>query len=99
MIGGSEAATMKRRYLLMATSIFGLDLAIDVSLMVLSGALTQAWLTVGMGVICLLLGNFLVSRWLCAPIAAFHNGRASFDSIQRMLTQLPLLTARTVGIL
>lgn len=99
MIGAAEAATMKRRYLLMATSIFGLDLAIYVSFMVLSGAWTQAWLTVGMGVICLLLVNWLVARRLFGPIAAFLNGRASFDSIQRRLTQLPLLTARTVGIL
>jgi class 3 adenylate cyclase len=52
-----------------------------------------------MGVICLLLVNWLVSRWLFGPIAAFLEGRASFDSIQRRLTQLPLLTARTVGIL
>ena len=99
MITAAEARALQRRYVLMATSIFGLDLAITVAFMVLSGAWTQAWRTIGMGAICLLLVNWLVARWLFGPIAAFLEGRASFDSIQRRLTQLPLLTARVVGIL
>jgi len=97
VITAAEARALQRRYVLMATSIFALDLAITVGFMVLSGSWTQAWLTVGMGVICLLVVNWLVSRWLFGPIAAFLEGRASFASIQRRLTQLPLLSARTVG--
>ena len=99
MITAAEARALQRRYVLMATSIFALDLAITLSFMVLSGAWTQAWRNVGMGAICLLLVNWLVSRWLFTPIADYLQGRASFESIQRRLTQLPLLTARIVGIL
>jgi len=64
MITAAEARALQRRYVLMATSIFALDLAITLSFMVLSGAWTQAWRNVGMGAICLLLVNWLVSRWL-----------------------------------
>jgi len=99
MITAAEARALQRRYVLMATSIFALDLAITLSFMVLSGAWTQAWRNVGMGAICLLLVNWLVSRWLFRPIADYLQGRVPFDAIQRRLTQLPLLTARIVGIL
>jgi class 3 adenylate cyclase len=99
MIAAAEALALQRRYVLMATSIFGLDLAISVSFMVLSGAWTQGWRTVGMGVIFLLVVNWLIARWLFGPVADFLNGRAPFDSIQRRLTQLPLQTARVVGVL
>ena len=99
MIGTTEAAALQRRYILMSTSIFGLDLAISVSFMILSGAWSNAWRTVGMGVILLLIVNWTVARWLFRPIAAYLAGRLPFDAIQRRLTQLPLLTARVVGIL
>src|SRR6185312_399087 len=49
--------------------------------------------------ILLLIVNWTVARWLFRPIAAYLAGRLPFDAIQRRLTQLPLLTARVVGIL
>ncbi len=99
MIAAAEAQTLQRRYMLMATSIFVLDLAISVSFMVMSGAWSNAWRTVGMGVIFLLVVNWTVARWLFRPIADYLAGRVPFASIQRRLTQLPLLTARAVAIL
>ena len=99
MIGAAEARVLQRRYVLMATSIFALDLAISVAFMVVSGAWSNAWRTVGMGVILLLIVNWAVARRLFRPIAGYLEGRASFDTIQRQLTQLPLMTASAVGIL
>ena len=95
----TEIAALRRRYLWMATSIFFLDLGITVIFMVMSGAWGNAWRTVGAGVILLLALNWMISRHLFAPIKDYLEGRAPFDSIQRRLTQLPLLTATRVGIL
>ncbi|CAN5188374.1 hypothetical protein BH10PSE6_BH10PSE6_16320 [soil metagenome] len=94
-----EIAALHRRYLLMATSIFALDLAITLTFSLLSGAWANAWRTVGAGVILLLVFNWTISSWLFAPIQDYLQGKASFDSIQRRLTQLPLLSAARVAIL
>lgn len=93
----TEIAALRRRYLLMATSIFALDLAITVLFMVLSGVWGNAWRTVGIGVLLLLTFNWTISSRLFAPIQDFLRGGTSFDSIQRRLTQLPLLSAARVG--
>jgi class 3 adenylate cyclase len=95
----AEIAALRRRYLLMATSIFALDLAITVTYSVLSGAWENAWRTIGAGVIMLLAFNWTISSRLFAPIQAYLEGKTSFDSIQRRLTQLPILSAARVGIL
>jgi class 3 adenylate cyclase len=95
----AEIAGLRRRYLLMATSIFALDLAITVTYSVLSGAWSNAWRTIGAGLLLLLVFNWTISSRLFAPIQDFLEGKASFDSIQRRLTQLPLLSAARVGIM
>lgn len=95
----TEIAGMRRRYLLMATSVFALDLAISIIFSLLSGAWSNAWRTIGAGVILLLALNWTISSWLFAPILDYLQGKASFDSIQRRLTQLPLLSAARVAIL
>jgi class 3 adenylate cyclase len=95
----AEIAALRRRYLWMATSIFFLDLGITVIFMVMSGAWGNAWRTVGAGVILLLAFNWMISRRLFAPIQDYLEGRVPFASIQRRLTQLPLLSAARVGIL
>jgi class 3 adenylate cyclase len=55
--------------------------------------------TIGAGVIFLLLVNGLIARWLYQPIQGYLEGTVAFATIQRRLTQLPLLSARTTGIL
>jgi len=95
----AEIAALRRRYLWMATSIFFLDLGITVIFMVMSGAWSNAWRTIGAGVILLLALNWMISRQLFAPIKDYLEGRVPFESIQRRLTQLPLLSAARVGTL
>ncbi len=95
----AEIAAMRRRYLWMTTSIFFLDLGIAVTFMLLSGSWTNGWRTVSVGVIFLLVANWLIARWLYQPIQAYLEGMLPFASVQRRLTQLPLLSARTTGIL
>jgi class 3 adenylate cyclase len=99
MILASEAAAMRRRYIQMATSVFLLDLAITVGFNLVSGSWANAWRTFGIGVIFLLTVNWTAARWLFRPIDDYLGGRLPFAAIQRRLTQLPLLTARTVGLL
>lgn len=95
----TEIAALRRRYLLMATSIFVLDLAITLTFSLLSGAWANAWRTIGAGVILLLAFNWTISGWLFAPIQDYLQGKTPFESIQRRLTQLPLLSAARVGIM
>lgn len=94
-----EIGDLRRRYLFMATSIFVLDLAITVTYSLLSDAWENAWRTIGAGVILLLAFNWTISSRLFAPILDYLEGRTSFDSIQRRLTQLPILSAAWVGIM
>ncbi|WP_428665491.1 adenylate/guanylate cyclase domain-containing protein [Reyranella sp.] len=95
----TEIAALRRRYLLMATSIFVLDLAITLIFSALSGAWANSWRTIGAGVILLLAFNWTISSRLFAPIQDYLEGKTSFDSIQRRLTQLPILSAAGVGIM
>jgi len=95
----AEIAGLRRRYLLMATSIFALDLAITLTFSLLSGAWANAWRTIGAGLIMLLAFNWTISSRLFAPIQDYLQGKTSFDSIQRRLTQLPILSAARVGVM
>jgi class 3 adenylate cyclase len=95
----AEIAAIRRRYLLMATSIFLLDLAITVIFTAVAGSWFNLWRTGGIGVVLLLGVNGLLARWLFEPIRHFLEGHASFESCERRLTQLPLLTARGVAAL
>ncbi len=94
-----EIAALRRRYLWMATSIFFLDLAITLIFSATTGSWNNFWRSEGAGV--LLLGglNWLIARQLFEPIRRFLAGELPFDDIQRRLTQLPLLTARYVGLI
>ena len=98
MITAADALRLRRRYMLMALSIFVLDLAIIIGFSFVSGTWSNLWRTVGMGVVFLLIVNWAVAGWLFRPIDDYLHGRLPFDAIQRRLTQLPLLTARTVAI-
>ncbi len=90
---------MRRRYIRMAVCVFLLDLAIVAGFNLMSGSWANAWRTIGIGAALLLIANWAVARHLFRPIEAYFQGGVSFDQIQRRLTQLPLLTARSVGLL
>jgi class 3 adenylate cyclase len=95
----AEIAALRRRYLWMAMSIFFLDLAITLIFSATTGSWNNFWRSEGAGV--LLLGglNWLIARQLFEPIRRFLAGELPYDDIQRRLTQLPLLTARYVGLI
>jgi class 3 adenylate cyclase len=90
-------AAIRTRYLWMATSVF--DLTITLIFMTTSGTWGSAWRQVGISVVLLLGVNWLVVRSLFEPIRRYLDGDLPFDAIQRRLTQLPILTARTTAIL
>ncbi len=95
----AEIAALRRRYLWTAASIFFLDLAITLIFSAATGSWNNFWRSEGAGI--LLLGglNWLIARQLFEPVRRFLAGELSFDDIQCRLTQLPLLTARYVGLL
>ncbi|WP_422000593.1 adenylate/guanylate cyclase domain-containing protein [Reyranella sp.] len=90
---------LRRRYLLGATSVTVIDLASSLIFVALTGAWPYAPRSIAGSLLLLGGANFLLSLYLFAPIDRFLHGKSSFDAIQRRLTQLPLLTARTVGLL
>jgi class 3 adenylate cyclase len=94
-----EIAAMRRRYLWMAVSVYFLDLIITLIFTATASSWNNLWRSAGIAVILLLGGNWLIARQLFEPIRRFLAGELPFDSIQRRLTQLPLLTARYVGLL
>ena len=94
-----EIAALRRRYLWMAISIAFVDLAITLIFSVASSSWTNLWRSAGMGIVLLLAANWLIARQLFEPIRRFLIGEVAFEDIQRRLTQLPLLTARYVGLL
>jgi len=95
----AEITAIRRRYLWMATSIFFLDLTITLIFSAAFSTWPGLWRTAGIGVVLMLGANWLIARRLFEPIRLFLEGRASFESAERRLTQLPLLTARYVAIL
>jgi class 3 adenylate cyclase len=94
----SEIAAIRRRYLWMATSIYFLDLGIQLIFRVVNGGWILLWVAEIPGIVLLLGVNWLVARRLFQPIDRFLAGEVDFESIERRLTQLPLLTARWVAI-
>ncbi|MBM3646322.1 MAG: adenylate/guanylate cyclase domain-containing protein [Alphaproteobacteria bacterium] len=95
----AEVTALRRRYLLMATSVAPIDAAITLVFMATSAAWSAAPVSLSMGLLLMLGVNFLLSRWLFQPIQDHLEGKADFDSTERRITQLPLLTARHVAIL
>ena len=90
---------MRRRYLVMATSIFVLDLAITLIFTAVAGTWTNLGRTAGIGIVLLLGVNWLAARELFRPVQRYLDGEIAFKDVQRRLTQLPLLTAQRVFLL
>ncbi|MFO1161653.1 MAG: adenylate/guanylate cyclase domain-containing protein [Reyranellaceae bacterium] len=91
--------SMRRRYLLMATSCAAIDLAFSLVFYTLNGAWNAAPRSLIGGLLVFFALNWLLSSRLFAPIERFLRGGATFEETQQRLTQLPLLTARNVAIL
>ena len=89
----AQIAAMRRRYLLVATSAFWLDLAIVLIFNATADSLSNVWRS-AISSVAMFAILLLISRWLFEPVRLFLEGRATFESAQRRLTQLPLLTAR-----
>jgi len=83
----------------MATSSVVVDMAFALVFIVMNGAWSFAPRSLGAGIILLGGVNWVVARRLFAPIERYLKGEVSFEDTQRRITQLPLLTARTVAIL
>lgn len=95
----AEVAGLRRRYMWMASSVFFLDLAITLIFTAVAGSWNSLWRSEGAGLLMLGAGNWLIARSLFQPIDRYLKGWSTFDSVQRRLTQLPLLTARYVALL
>ncbi len=95
----AEIASIRRRYLWMATSVGFIDIGIALIFIVLVGGWAYAPRSLGMGIALLFVVNFLLARQLFIPIQRYLRGEATFEATQRRLTQLPLLTARNVALL
>ena len=92
-----KIAAIRRRYLLMATSVVVIDIAFALVFFVLYDAWSFAPRSLGGGLVLLLGVNYVVSSRLFAPIERYLKGAMSFEDTQRRITQLPLLTAQSVG--
>lgn len=95
----AEVAALRRRYLAMALSIWIIDLAITLIFAATSGAWNTLWISEGIALLLLLGANGLIARQLFEPIRRFLAGEIPYEHVERRLTQLPLLTARYVGLL
>jgi class 3 adenylate cyclase len=98
IVSAGEIAALRRRYLWMAVSIFVFDTAISVIFRLVNGGWETLWTSVVPGVALLLVANGWLARRLFEPVDRFLKGEASFEAIERRLTQLPLLTAQWVAI-
>lgn len=95
----AEIAAIRRRYLVMATSVFVLDLSITLIFTAVAGTWMNLWRTAGIGIVLLLGVNWLAARQLFRPVQRYLDGEIAFEDVQRRLTQLPLLTAQRVFLL
>jgi class 3 adenylate cyclase len=94
-----EIAAIRRRYLWMATSIAFVSLAINVIFAATTDSWSSLWRPASSTILLLGGANWLIARRLFELIRRFLAGEIAFDDVQRRLTQLPLLTARYVGLL
>ena len=95
----AEIAAIRRRYLWMAVSAGFIDLVVSAFFVLLAGAGNYAFVSLGAGLTLQVGLNYFLSARLFAPIDRFLRGEARFEDIQERLTQLPLLTARHVGLI
>ena len=95
----AEIASIRRRYLWMASSAAAIDFVFTLVFLALNDARSIAPRSLTAGLLLMLGVNLLLAHRLFEPIHLFLQERRSFEDIQRRLTQLPLLTAANVGIL
>ena len=98
-MSAENVTALRRRYLLMAVSAAPVDMAFALVFIVMTGAWSFAPRSLGASIVLMGLVNWLVARQLFAPIERYLRGEARFEDTQRRLTQLPILTARTVALL
>ncbi len=94
-----DVASLRRRYLLMAVSAAPVDMAFALVFIIMTGAWSFAPRSLGASIVLLGLIMWFVARRLFAPIERYLRGEVRFEDTQRRLTQLPILTARTVALL
>ncbi|WP_395712167.1 adenylate/guanylate cyclase domain-containing protein [Reyranella sp.] len=99
LASATAVAAIRRRYLLMATSCAGIDVAFSLVFYALNGVWSSAPRSIGTGLLVFLGVNYFLSSRLFAPIERYLAGNARFEETQRRITQLPILTARNVAIL
>ncbi len=95
----AEIAAIRRRYLWMAVSAGFVDLVVSAFFVLLAGPGSYAFISLGAGLALQVGLNYVLSARLFAPIDRYLRGEARFEDIQERLTQLPLLTARHVGLI
>ena len=95
----AEVAAIRRRYLLMMASVYVVDLAFSLIYLSQSGNWSYGPYTLIPGAVVLLGANLPLATALFRPIDRFLRGDATFESAQRRITQLPLLSARNVAAL
>ncbi len=95
----ADIAAIRRRYLWMATSVAVLSLTINVIFAATTDSWSSLWRPASSTILLLGGANWLIARQLFDPIRRFLVGEIAFDDVQRRLTQLPLLSARYVGLL
>jgi class 3 adenylate cyclase len=95
----AEVAAIRRRYLLMMASVYVVDLAFSLIYLSQSGNWSYGPYTLIPGAVVLLGVNLPLATALFRPIDRFLRGDATFESAQRRITQLPLLSARNVAAL
>lgn len=97
--GCDSAAALRRRYYYLIAAAFLVDMAIAAIFMALSDVWYLAPRIVLSSFLVLVVVNVLIARWQFAPIARFLETGENFAGIERRMTQLPLHSARNVGIL
>lgn len=95
----AEIAAIRRLYYLMAASVCAVDVAMNLVFIGVSDAWHLAPRNLTQSVLVLLGANLALAWLVFRPIDEFLAGRRGFDGIQRRMTQLPLFTARNVGLL
>ena len=95
----SEIAALRLGYLWRTTSIAFVSVALNVIFAAATGTWSRLWLAAAGGLLLLLGVNWLIAQRLFEPIRRYLAGQVAFEDIQRRLTQLPLLSARYVGLL
>lgn len=95
----AENTAIRRRYLWMIASVYVMDLAFALIYVSMAGHWAYAPYTLIPGAVLMLGVNVPLAYGLFRPIDRFLRGEATYDSAQRRITQLPLLSACGVAAL